>query len=885
MRRFLTFLLLMGVLFSLAVIPGNAAGEIEIASVEHLLKIGRDPSYPLNGSYALVADLDLKGRIWHPIGNEDGTESKPFSGSFDGRGHTISNMTSGTEAKPLAHKDDGWGMFSYLTGDVRNLVLENTYFNVYAEYDVSDGVPEGYNGVGAVAGYLGGGGVIEKVAVVNSTLADFGSRQTRVGGIVGSVTGTGGTVRDCLFYGTVLGSFRYFDKLDNLNNRCAVAGIVGSVVERCTVERCLAVGTVSLNGGYGFAHPIAANYMDYATGATMKDCFHNVTVDVGAFGSFGTGKGGSQAVSDEELFGGTFPSLGDGWQVAEGILPHPVDSVQIHATALENVTSLLTDAFESVTVTNYTVEQDILDHASRILQGAFTVSFADSFRMTKATDQPGEITCSLKVTCDEGDVTVPLKLSLDPVPEITYTFTSSVKGSAQGNLSLKFTTKNFIPHSLRWGDAKGAFEEFTPLSSFDDNGKTVRIAIRRKTVIPDGVTHLWLYKEDVPVISLEIPEERRLTVSEPEYVFGLVSDLHLDNSSATEAVDGMMRSYAANHVDFLVSLGDNTSSNKVEQLMNWKTLKMKYPTLNMYSVLGNHDILPRHTEGSGLTTFTDAEFRAKVSASLKRFQSYFENTVDYDYTLEQGDDLIIFLGLGTADEVSEAATKGGQALGQAQLDWLDDTLDQYYNKDKKSGHVFLMFHFYARNTFDTVTTASALQEGSSKKLEAVLAKYKGHEIIYFSGHNHYAFDVGMNIYDNHAGYTMLHCPSASRSSNLKDTGHNLGREGYYVEVYGDYVIARGYSFLRDQSLAPVSYLLSAGDSLTLTNPTESVTVGGSVSAPDPSPEEPSDLPDSPGTDGSSDTGSDSVGMIVGVGALVLLIAGGAVVILFVLKKK
>lgn len=887
MRRLISALLILCLFLAVSPVALSAAGEIEISTVEQLMKIGRDPAYPLNGNYLLTSDLDLKGHVWYPIGNPDGRETKSFSGTFDGGGHRISNMTSGSEKKALCHTDDGWGMFASLSGTVRNLILENTYFNVYAEYDLSDGVPEGYNGVGAVAGYIGNGALIEKIAVVNATVSDLGSRQSRVGGIVGSVSGSGGTVRDCLFYGTVLGSFGYIDKLDNFNTRCAVGGIIGSATDRGTAERCLVVGTVSLNGGYGFAHPIVASYQDFTSGATLKDCFYKVDLDVDPHGSLGKVKGGASEVSDEDLFGGSFQKLGSEWISTKGMLPHPVDGVAICSTELKDVADLLTGAFSEFTVTNYTTEQHLVDFAQEILDGSFTVSLSDSFRRIKASDKAGEISCTLKISSDAGSVPVPLKLAIPPVPEMTYTFSSSVKGNAQGGLVVKFATKDFVPHTVRWGTAEGAFENFSPITSFDDNGKTVRLAILRNTLIPKSATHLWLYRNGMPVLSLEIPPERRLTVSEPKYVFGVVSDLHLDNSNATVAVDGMLRQYAADHVDFMVSLGDNTSSNAVDQLTNWKTLKLKYPTLDMYSVLGNHDILPRHTAGNGLTTYTESEFRSLVAASLKRFQSYFENTVDYDYTLEQGDDLIIFLGLGTADEITESATRGGQALGQAQLDWLDETLDDYYNVKKKTGHVFLMFHFYARETFDTITTASALQVESSKKLEAVLAKYKDHEIIYFSGHNHYSFDVGMNIYDNHAGYTMIHCPSASKSANLKEKGHNLGREGFYVEVYDDYVIVRAHSFLRAENVSPACYLLSVGDSMTLSGATESVSGGGAISDSAVTPggnvdTGTSDLSDS---NGDSVAGSGALLPVLLICGLLVLLLGGGIVVFLVLKKK
>ena len=42
----------------------------------------------LAGTYELGADIDLGGTDWTPIGND----STPFTGSFHGNGHTISEI-------------------------------------------------------------------------------------------------------------------------------------------------------------------------------------------------------------------------------------------------------------------------------------------------------------------------------------------------------------------------------------------------------------------------------------------------------------------------------------------------------------------------------------------------------------------------------------------------------------------------------------------------------------------------------------------------------------------------------------------------------------------------------------------------------------------------
>lgn len=67
----------------------------EIRTVTDLARIGRDPEWPLHGSYRLVSDIDAsetvtwnRGEGFEPIGLDE-----PFSGTFDGQGHRILNLT------------------------------------------------------------------------------------------------------------------------------------------------------------------------------------------------------------------------------------------------------------------------------------------------------------------------------------------------------------------------------------------------------------------------------------------------------------------------------------------------------------------------------------------------------------------------------------------------------------------------------------------------------------------------------------------------------------------------------------------------------------------------------------------------------------------------
>lgn len=91
---------------------------IEIDTIQALQEM------EMNLSYKLVADLDLTGIEWMPLGDY----TLPFMGIFDGNGHTISNMTITNNNQIFV------GLFGKATGDIKNLNLTNVSVNVETDF-------------------------------------------------------------------------------------------------------------------------------------------------------------------------------------------------------------------------------------------------------------------------------------------------------------------------------------------------------------------------------------------------------------------------------------------------------------------------------------------------------------------------------------------------------------------------------------------------------------------------------------------------------------------------------------------------------------------------------------------------------------------------------
>ena len=113
------------------------------------------PALAANATITLGGDIDLGGMEWTAIG----TKAKNFTGTFDGNGHSISNLkmtvTEGKEDKAYM------GLFGYAkNATIKNLTVVNVDINIAClDIDHSQGH------IGAIAGSLEGTSTIENVTV------------------------------------------------------------------------------------------------------------------------------------------------------------------------------------------------------------------------------------------------------------------------------------------------------------------------------------------------------------------------------------------------------------------------------------------------------------------------------------------------------------------------------------------------------------------------------------------------------------------------------------------------------------------------------------------------------------------------------------------------
>ena len=164
-----------------------------------------------NASCKLLADIAYDSpKEWEPIGNY----YLRYSGTFDGNGKTISNIT-------ITAVYDSYGLFGRVDGGgtIKNLNVKNMTVTSSASSTVHIGGIAGYN-YGTIDGctvtgsklsgtvsssYMGGivgsnsSGKIYRCQVTGSTIEG----KTRIGGIVGDSYGSSSEVKACSFEGSI----------------------------------------------------------------------------------------------------------------------------------------------------------------------------------------------------------------------------------------------------------------------------------------------------------------------------------------------------------------------------------------------------------------------------------------------------------------------------------------------------------------------------------------------------------------------------------------------------------------------------------------------------------------------------------------------------------
>ena len=217
----------------------------------------QDGSNQYRGKYVkLTSDINLNGVNWEPIGDNSTNDHEAFIGTFDGDGHTISNLY-------INANKDHLGFFAR-TGsynETEKAVVKNLNFvNVDVSTDVTNHWTTGHGDyVGGVIANAGGNTTVENVNISGYIYVDGCAY---VGGIIGHGYPT---VKNC----SVTAEDRSYIK----SGYWSAGAIVGYGGEGSKFEDCSVVGLgedgLFIYGAYGAAAAVCGNARGETTGNNL----------------------------------------------------------------------------------------------------------------------------------------------------------------------------------------------------------------------------------------------------------------------------------------------------------------------------------------------------------------------------------------------------------------------------------------------------------------------------------------------------------------------------------------------------------------------------------------------------------------------------------------
>ena len=188
---------------------GTASDPFQIATASHFLAIGSGDTvagasgnWDMDKHYRQVADIDFDGIAFTPVGHVAGSGFTAFTGSYDGNGCKISNVSF------AAASSRRLGLFAAIEGGrVENLGLKNLAIS-------------GEAFVGGVCGDAAGVD-ISNIYVSGSTLS-ASHASTSLGGLIGATTG--GTIND------ITNSYVFNTALNSTSGTKLTGGLVGVLI-------------------------------------------------------------------------------------------------------------------------------------------------------------------------------------------------------------------------------------------------------------------------------------------------------------------------------------------------------------------------------------------------------------------------------------------------------------------------------------------------------------------------------------------------------------------------------------------------------------------------------------------------------------------------------
>ena len=415
---------------------------------------------------------------------------------------------------------------------------------------------------------------------------------------------------------------------------------------------------------------------------------------------------------------------------------------------------------------------------------------------------PGAYTVSLHAA-DKTLLAICHVMLLDPAetdfcPRAAVYHAEKTDGVSHASVTVTPAFARELTYEVSWSKGGARLAGYAPITTVTSSGtEPFEIKLSDTLFMPADADGLEITVAEGISKPLYIAADDTLKApaSELLFKFPVLSDLHI--ATTQDVYVSHFRSALADIREIapdaavVFTVGDNTDVGKAR---NYELLfRIIKDELTDHGVeipfrytIGNHDL-------------------DKASTYEKQLELFLKQTgmPGLYYACEYGGMKFIVLG-------SEEKEQGG-VMYDGQIDWLEGEL-RAAGTDKP---VFLFMHEPLIETvagslysLDPGTQYSYGFTAANERLRALLAGYPN--VIFFTGHTHFVFESYQPVlYGAGRDASFVGCPAIGYLWD-DDTADVPGAEGWYVEVYKDYVLLKGREFTEQKWCAAAQFLFPVG---------------------------------------------------------------------------
>ncbi len=351
-------------------------------------------------------------------------------------------------------------------------------------------------------------------------------------------------------------------------------------------------------------------------------------------------------------------------------------------------------------------------------------------------------------------------------------------------------TEKEITYRLYWSAENKRLDGYEPLYTVTHSGTdSFEIRLNDGLFMPEEADGIEVAVAKGASNSVFVPVSESLKVPESKllYKFNVLTDLHI-TPSRPQHTSHLSLAFA-DIISFgdsvaIFTCGDNTDrGTREEYALLLETVNKAGSKLpDIYYALGNHDIVYNNNAG--------------YSAQINLFKNNFDLNAPY-YSVELMGNRFIVLG---SDTLSATGT-----VGKEQLEWLKSELMK-----TNGAPVFIFLH---QPLIETVSGSlysldNEIQDwygiyDSAEEIREILKNYPN--AFLFTGHTHWSLESYQPVLLGRGeDANFVNCASVGYLWNDLDTATG-GSEGFYVEVYEDYILLRGREFIKGNWCAAAQF--------------------------------------------------------------------------------